>query len=147
MNLKSSKKPWTKSHSVSSLWSLRGVFIPSDCWSVDHYKVTGSPSKQLRLTCCLRLIRNHLYLEAKASNETLARFPRPDIKQALFCRTKSFCDWYAAPPTGLLVPLNCCWLGNVVVQGVKLFSWLQLWTRNHDSLQGRRSNFYIILYT
>lgn len=54
--------------------------------------------------------------------------------------------WYTAPPTGLLVPLNCFWLGNVVVQGVKLFSWLHLWTRNHDSLEGRRSNFYTILY-
>lgn len=66
--------------------------MTSDCTLTDHYRVTGSTCKQLRLTCCLHLIRNHLYLEAKASNETLAKFPRPKIKKALFCRTKSFCD-------------------------------------------------------
>lgn len=40
----------------------------------------------------------------------------------------------AAPSSGLFAPLNSLWFGNSVVEGIKLFSRLQLRTRNHHSL-------------
>lgn len=41
----------------------------------------------------------------------------------------------AAPPGGSFIPLYCLWFRNFIVQGIKFFPWLQLWTRNHDRLE------------
>lgn len=136
-------------HSLWRLWSLRGFLMRSDCWLIDRYRessFTAPPRKRLRLTCCLHLIRNHVYLEARASNETLAKRPQPNIKQALFCRTKSFCDVIHSAPcwptcsTELLLAWERCSSGH---QTLLLASAL-----DQESWQStsKRRNFYIGLY-
>lgn len=98
----------------------------------------------LKLTCCPNHFNSQQYLEIRASKE--AWFPAKVDKLTSHCQilnsiwlitADKVLLWFheiAALNSGLFVPLNCLWFGNFIVEGLKLLAWLQLWTRNHDSL-------------
>lgn len=137
MNIRSSTKTQSKSYNK---WDLR-FFSPYVRLLVDHDREGSSFYRFMQETP-----RTHLLLPFNQK-------PRLKPDQTLqhlnhFYRTKSVCGIrrWTAPPSSLLVPLNCCWFGNVVVEGIKLFSWFQLWTSNHHSLQGRTCKFYHIVH-